>query len=142
MPALQTDLRNKLERAIIDARDVAEAGAKAALEALCHGEAAVQAMVEEYNQRRRVMVAGLRSIGLSCFEPKGAFYAFPSIESTGLGDEEFAERLLIDEQVAVVPGSAFGECGRGYVRCCYATSLPNIEEALARMGRFVEHCRG
>jgi aminotransferase len=117
------------------------AGQKAALEALLHGEDDVLAMVEEYNQRRRVMLVGLRGIGLRCFEPKGAFYAFPSVESTGLSDEEFAERLLMEERVAVVPGSAFGEGGRGHVRCCYATSLPNIEEALRRMGAFVERCR-
>jgi aminotransferase len=117
------------------------AAQKAALEALRTGEPDVQMMVEEYGQRRRVMVNGLRSIGLRCFEPGGAFYAFPSIENTGMTDEEFAERLLMEEQVAVVPGSAFGEGGRGYIRCCYATSMANIEEALRRMGRFVERNR-
>jgi aminotransferase len=114
---------------------------KAAVEALRNGNSASQRMIEEYGQRRRVMVRGLRAIGLRCFEPGGAFYAFPSIAETGLDDEEFAERLLIEEHVAVVPGSAFGSGGRGYIRCCYATSMPNIEESIIRMGRFVERVR-
>jgi aminotransferase len=117
-------------------------GQKAALEALKGGDADIDDMVEDYNRRRLVMVEGLNSIGLSCFEPKGAFYAFPSIESTGLSSEEFAEKLLIEEKVAVVPGEAFGECGQGYVRCCYATQLSDIEEALSRMKRFVGKHRG
>jgi len=83
------------------------------------------------------MLKRLNEIGLPCFESKGAFYAFPSIKTTGMTSEEFAERLLKEEKVAVVPGSAFGQCGEGFVRCCYATSLANIEEALERMGRFV-----
>jgi len=109
----------------------------AAIEALKSGDASVAEMVEEYNRRRLVIVKGLNDIGLSCFEPRGAFYAFPSIKSTGMTSEEFAERLLIEEKVAVVPGTAFGQCGEGYVRCCYATSLADIEEALSRMKRFV-----
>ena len=112
-------------------------GQVAAIEALREGEANVGEMVEEYNRRRRTIVKGLNDIGLSCFEPRGAFYAFPSIKSTGMTSEEFAERLLIEEKVAVVPGSAFGECGEGYVRCCYAVSLAGIEEALSRIKRFV-----
>ena len=110
----------------------------AAIEALKSGDASVAEMVEEYNRRRLVIVKGLNDIGLSCFEPRGAFYAFPSIKSTGMTSEEFAERLLIEEKVAVVPGTAFGQCGEGYVRCCYATSLADIEEALSRMKRFVD----
>jgi aminotransferase len=98
-------------------------------------------MVEDYNRRRLVIVNGLRQIGLSCFEPKGAFYAFPCIKSTGLNSEDFAEKLLQEEKVAVVPGTAFGACGEGYVRCCYATSLPDLEEALKRIRRFVEKYR-
>jgi len=117
-------------------------GQKAALEALKGDDADIDDMVEDYNRRRLVMVEGLNSIGLNCFEPKGAFYAFPSIESTGLSSEEFAEKLLIEEKVAVVPGEAFGECGQGYVRCCYATQLSDIEEALSRMKRFVDKHRG
>jgi len=113
----------------------------AAIEALKSGESSVLEMVENYNRRRLVIVKGLCDIGLSCFEPKGAFYAFPSIAVTGMTSEEFSEKLLIEEKVAVVPGSAFGECGEGYVRCCYATSLAEIEEALTRMKRFVKKHR-
>ena len=113
-------------------------GQKAALEALCNGEQQVRAMVREYDRRRRVIVQGLNEIGLPTFEPQGAFYAFPSVAETGLNDEEFAERLLLEEKVAVVPGSAFGEGGRGHIRCCYATSMDNINEALRRMRRFLE----
>jgi aminotransferase len=112
-------------------------GQVAAIEALKSGEADVAEMVEDYNRRRLIIVKGLNDIGLPCFEPRGAFYAFPSIKGTGMTSEEFAEKLLIEEKVAVVPGSAFGQCGEGYVRCCYATSLADIEEALARMKRFV-----
>ena len=109
----------------------------AAIEALKSGEDSAAEMVEEYNRRRLVIVKGLNEIGLPCFEPKGAFYAFPSIKGTGMTSEEFAERLLIEEKVAVVPGTAFGQFGEGYVRCCYATSLADIEEALSKMKRFV-----
>jgi len=112
-------------------------GQVAAIEALKSGEASTAEMVEEYNRRRLVIVKGLNDIGLSCFEPRGAFYAFPSIKVTSMTSEEFAERLLIEEKVAVVPGTAFGQCGEGYVRCCYATSLADIEQALSRMKRFV-----
>lgn len=110
----------------------------AAIEALRNGEEAVQAMVQEYDKRRRAIVKGLNDLGLSCFEPRGAFYAFPSITRTGLSSDEFSERLLFEEKVAVVPGGAFGECGEGFVRCSYATSLPHIEEALRRIGRFLQ----
>jgi len=109
----------------------------AAIEALRNGETDVEKMVQEYNRRRRFMVKRLNEIGLSCFEPKGAFFAFPSIKGTGMNSEEFAEKLLLKEKVAVVPGTAFGPCGEGFVRCCYATSLPDIEEALRRIDRFV-----
>ena len=110
----------------------------AALEAIRNGEEYTQQFVAEFNARRRLIVSGLREIGLATFEPKGAFYAFPSVRSTGLTDIEFAERLLDEEKVAVIPGSAFGDCGRGHVRMCYATPQPLIEEALERIGRFVE----
>ncbi len=112
-------------------------GQEAAIEALRIGEPFVEAMREEYDRRRRTIVDGFNRLGLSCFEPRGAFYAFPSIESTGLSDEEFSERLLMEEKVAVVPGSAFGKSGAGHVRASYATSLPNIEEALIRIERFL-----
>jgi aminotransferase len=89
-----------------------------------------------------MIVNGLNAIGLTCFEPGGAFYAFPSIQSTGLTSAEFCERLLREEKVAVVPGSAFGACGEGFIRCSYAASFESIEEALRRMGRFVQKVRG
>jgi aminotransferase len=108
----------------------------AALEALKHGEEAVQEMRGRYNRRRRLIVDGLNGMGLTCFEPKGAFYAFPSIDATGMTDEEFSERLLMEEKVACVPGSAFGACGAGHVRCSYATAYDQIEEALERLARF------
>ena len=112
-------------------------GQVAAIEALRAGETSVADMIEEYNRRRLTIVKGLNNIGLPCFEPRGAFYAFPSIKVTGMTSEEFAEKLLGEEKVAVVPGSAFGQCGEGYVRCCYATSLADIEEALSRMKQFL-----
>ena len=117
-------------------------GQLAAVEALKEGNnKEVEAMLAEYDRRRRVIVKGFRDMGLSCFEPKGAFYAFPSIKSTGMTSEEFAEGLLTEEKVAVVPGSVFGKCGQGYVRCCYATSLPEIEEALRRVKTFLDRHR-
>ncbi|MFC2036059.1 aminotransferase class I/II-fold pyridoxal phosphate-dependent enzyme [Chloroflexota bacterium] len=116
-------------------------GQVAATEALKWGEDSATEMVEDYNRRRLVMVKGLRDIGLPCFEPRGAFYAFPSIKTTGMISGEFAERLLTEEKVAVVPGSAFGQYGEGYVRCCYATSLADIGEALVRTKRFVDKYR-
>ncbi|HEY0070039.1 MAG TPA: aminotransferase class I/II-fold pyridoxal phosphate-dependent enzyme [Chloroflexia bacterium] len=112
-------------------------GQEAAIEALRSGEPFVEAMREEYDRRRRTIVDGFNRLGLDCFEPRGAFYAFPSIKSTGLSDEEFSERLLMEHKVAMVPGSAFGKSGAGHVRASYATSLPNIEEALDRVGRFL-----
>lgn len=110
----------------------------AAIEALRSGEDAVQEMLHQYDQRRRVIVQGLNSIGMPCFEPRGAFYAFPSIENTRLSSEEFSENLLFEQKVAVVPGNAFGDSGEGFVRCSYATSLVNIEEALGRMEELVK----
>lgn len=109
----------------------------AAIEALREGKDRMEEMIKEYDRRRRFLVNGLNEIGLNCFIPKGAFYAFPSIKKAGITEEEFCERLLLEEKVAVVPGTAFGESGRGYIRCSYATSIENIEEALIRMERFV-----
>jgi aminotransferase len=109
----------------------------AAEEALRSGEADVQRMVAEYDRRRRVIVDGLNRLGLHCFEPRGAFYAFPDISSTGLTADEFAEGLLREERVLVVPGDAFGPAGAGHVRCSYATALPRIEEALTRIERYL-----
>ena len=113
----------------------------AAVEALRHGEKYMKKMVSEYDKRRRLIYEGLQKAGLSCFEPQGAFYIFPDIRSTGLTSEEFAEKLLMKEHVALVPGSAFGACGEGYVRCSYATSVANISEAIARIDHFVQHIK-
>lgn len=110
----------------------------AAIEALRSCDEEVSNMVREYNYRRRVMVNGFRNMGLSCFEPKGAFYVFPNIQKTKMTSEEFAQRLLEEQKVAVVPGTAFGESGEGFVRCSYAYSIKNIEEALKRIGEFVK----
>ncbi|HVM70944.1 MAG TPA: pyridoxal phosphate-dependent aminotransferase [Anaerolineales bacterium] len=109
----------------------------AALIALTGGEQYVQAMVAEYDRRRRLMVAGFNRLGLNTFEPHGAFYAFPNIGASGMEDEMFAEKLLREEEVAVVPGNAFGPGGEGFVRCCYATTYEKIEEALSRMEKFM-----
>jgi aminotransferase len=113
----------------------------AALAAVLEGEADVERMVAEYDRRRRLLVDGLNGMGLETFEPRGAFYVFPRIGSTGLTDEVFTERLLTEERVAVVPGSAFGPSGAGHVRMCYATAYEGLEEALRRIGRFVERVR-
>ena len=109
----------------------------AAVEALKRGEKYRDKMVAEYDMRRGFIYQGLTKLGLSCFEPKGAFYIFPDVSSTGLSSEDFAEKLLMSEHVALVPGTAFGDCGKGYVRCSYATSLDKIDEALARIGNFL-----
>jgi len=110
----------------------------AALEALKNGEPHVQEMLAEYDRRRRLIYNGLNRLGLTTFEPRGAFYAFPQIKASGMDDESFAEALLREEHVAVVPGNAFGAGGAGFVRCCYATSYEQIEEALRRMEKFME----
>jgi aminotransferase len=113
----------------------------AALEALRSAEEDVQIMLAEYDRRRRLVVDRFNAMGLHCFEPRGAFYAFPDISATGLDDESFAERLLFEERVAVVPGSAFGHFGKDHVRACYATSYTQLVEAMDRIERFVGRCR-
>ncbi|MGI6740888.1 MAG: aminotransferase class I/II-fold pyridoxal phosphate-dependent enzyme [Brevefilum sp.] len=110
----------------------------AALEALKIGEPYLQEMHAEYDRRRKLFYHGLNEIGLPTFEPHGAFYVFPSIHNTGLSDEEFAERLLLEEKVAVVPGSSFGAGGNGFVRCSYATSYAQLEQALEKINRFIK----
>jgi aminotransferase len=110
----------------------------AAIEALKVGEPFVQEMVAEYDRRRRLIVDGLNAIGLPTFEPKGAFYAFPSVHNTGMSDEEFSEKLLMEEHVAVVPGRSFGDSGKGFVRCSYATAYEKIEKALERIDNFLK----
>ena len=114
----------------------------AAIEALNSGEEDVRGMVAEYDRRRVMVRSALHEMGLPCAEPHGAFYAFPNIGSSGMNDETFAERLLMEERVAVIPGSAFGEAGAGHVRICYAQRYDLLEEAMDRMQRFVSRHRG
>ena len=113
----------------------------AAIEALKNGDESVTKMVKEYNRRRRVLVNGFRKLGLDCFEPLGAFYVFPCIKSTGMTSDEFCEKLLLKEKVLAVPGNAFGECGEGFIRACYASSMENIIEALKRIEKFLNEVR-
>lgn len=110
----------------------------AAIEALRNSSGDVEMMAKEYNRRRRVMLDGFRKAGFSCFEPKGAFYVFPCIKSSGLTSDEFCERLLLEYKVLVVPGTAFGQCGEGYIRACYASSMEKIVEAMIRIKTFAE----
>ena len=112
-------------------------GQYGALEGLRNGDEEVAKMVASYDERRKVIVQGFRDMGLSCFEPKGAFYCFPCIKSTGMSSEEFVEQLLMEEKVAVVPGNAFGASGEGFIRCSYASSMENIKEALKRIEAFI-----
>ncbi|MDD2666346.1 MAG: aminotransferase class I/II-fold pyridoxal phosphate-dependent enzyme [Methanocellales archaeon] len=110
----------------------------AAIEALRNCREEMLSMVREYDRRRRLIVKGLNDLGLDCFEPKGAFYAFPSVESTGMTSEVFAEKLLKEQKVAVVPGDVFGDSGEGFIRCAYAVSRKEIKEALERIGEFLK----
>ena len=110
----------------------------AAIEALKHGDEDIKNMLEEYDMRRRLIVSGFNAMGMDCFEPKGAFYCFPSIQRFGLSGEEFCERLLYAQKVAVVPGSAFGESGEGFIRVSYCYSTDHIKEALRRIGEFLK----
>ena len=110
----------------------------AAIEALRSGDEDIEAMKEEYDGRRRFLLNGLRQLGLDCFEPRGAFYMFPCIRSSGLSSEEFCERLLVEQKVACIAGNAFGESGEGFVRMCYAASMQNLEEALRRIALFLQ----
>jgi aminotransferase len=133
-PELMTGLLRVHQFTVMSAPTMAQMGA---LEALKNGEEYVCQMVAEYDRRRKLIVKGLNKIGLPTFEPFGAFYAFPQVSITGLDDETFAQRLLTEEKVAVVPGNAFGAGGAGFVRCSYATSYEKIEEALRRIEKFV-----
>jgi aminotransferase len=127
-------MRKVHQYTIMSAPTTAQAAGVQALES---GDPFVEQMVSEYDRRRRLLVGGLNTLGLDCFEPGGAFYAFPSVERSGMDDSLFAESLLHEEEVAVVPGSAFGPSGAGYVRMAYATAYEKIEEALNRMERFM-----
>jgi len=109
----------------------------AAIEAMEHGDKDIEDMKDEYDGRRRFIVDGFRKLGLDCFEPRGAFYCFPCIKSTGLTSEQFCEQLILEEKVAVIPGTAFGPGGEGFVRACYAASMKDLGEALARIERFL-----
>ena len=113
----------------------------AAIEAMRNGDSDIEHMRDEYDGRRRYLVEGLRRIGLPCFEPKGAFYVFPDIRGTGLTSDEFCERFLMEEKVAVISGAAFGHGGEGFIRCCYATSMKDIAEALTRMDNFLTNLK-
>lgn len=110
----------------------------AAIEALKNAREDMHRMVNQYNYRRRLVLKACREIGLPCFNPGGAFYVFPDIRPTGLTSEEFTERLIREEKVAVVPGNSFGDCGEGYIRCSYAASVENLTEAFKRIGRLVQ----
>lgn len=109
----------------------------AAIEALKEGDRDIETMRDDYDRRRRFLVHGLREAGLECYEPKGAFYVFPSIRSTGMTSDEFCEKFLLAERVAAIPGTAFGPGGEGFVRMCYATSMDELSEALVRLKRFI-----
>ncbi len=113
----------------------------AAIDALRNGDTDIKKMVMDYDMRRRFTVDAFRKIGLECFEPKGAFYVFPCIKSTGLSSDEFCERLIKEKRVAVVPGNAFGESGEGYIRASYCYSIDNIKEAITRIGEFVKELK-
>lgn len=113
-------------------------GQMASIRALQHGDSDVLEMVDSYDQRRRLIVDGFNGLGMACFEPRGAFYAFPSIHHTGMSDTEFCESLLLEDKVAVIPGSAFGASGAGFIRASYASSVDNIERALERIGRYLQ----
>ena len=134
-PAIMDAMRKLHQYLIMSAPTI---GQVAALEALQYGESDVRMMVADYDHRRRLIVDGFRDLGLPCFEPRGAFYCFPDIRGTGLTDEEFCEQLLREERVAVVPGSAFGDSGAGFIRASYTASYANIERALERMARFMQ----
>ena len=138
-PSYLTDAMIKVHQYIM--MSAPTASQYAAIEALRHGDEEARGMVSAYGRRRELVVKRLRDMALPLVEPRGAFYAFPNVLSTGLTDDEFAEKLLLEEKVAVVPGSAFGESGRGHVRICYAQEDDLLEEALHRMARFVERHR-
>jgi aminotransferase len=133
-PDMLAAMRKVHQYTIMSAPTTAQAAALVALE---QGEEHVQHMRQEYDRRRRLIVDGFNTLGLDCFEPRGAFYAFPSIAASGMTSDEFAMRLLEEEEVAVVPGDAFGASGRGFVRASYATAYEKIEEALNRVERFM-----
>ncbi|MCY3834272.1 MAG: aminotransferase class I/II-fold pyridoxal phosphate-dependent enzyme [Chloroflexi bacterium] len=134
-PAPFTEAMYKIHQYLI--MSAPTTGQTASLQAIRQGEADVESMRQDYDRRRRLIVDGFNRLGLKCFEPRGAFYAFPSIAITGMDDETFCEELLREQRLALIPGSAFGESGAGFVRASYATSEANIQEALNRLERFL-----
>ena len=114
----------------------------ASIEALRNGDGDIESMLSEYDMRRRLIVSGFNKLGMTCFEPKGAFYCFPSIKISGMTSEEFCEKLLYEKKVAVVPGNAFGDCGEGFIRVSYCYSTDHIKEALRRIGEFLSELEG
>ena len=141
-PALDAAMLKVHQYTMLCAPRIAQHAAVAALSGgFSDGFASVVRMRDEYDRRRRFLVDAFNALGLTCFEPRGAFYVFPGVAATGLTGEEFAERLLMEEQVAVVPGSAFGSCGGAHVRCSYATGMDELKEAAERIARFVEKLR-
>ena len=137
-PALIKAMTKVHQYAIMSAPTTAQ---YAAIEALKNGDSDIETMRDEYNYRRQVIVAGFNKLGLSCFEPKGAFYCFPCIKSTGMDSNTFCENLLYSKRLAVVPGTAFGESGEGFIRCSYAYSIKNINEALSRTEAFLKEIK-
>jgi aminotransferase len=133
-PEMLDAMRKVHQYTIMSAPTTAQAAALAALEI---GDEHVESMRREYDRRRRLVVDGFNTLGLDCFEPRGAFYAFPSVARSGMSSDEFANRLLQEERVAVVPGEAFGRSGNGFVRASYATAYEKLEEALNRMESFL-----
>ncbi|GFP75076.1 aminotransferase class I/II-fold pyridoxal phosphate-dependent enzyme [Clostridium fungisolvens] len=137
-PVLIEAMKKIHQYAIMSSPTTAQYGA---IEGLRNCDDDVQEMVREYNRRRRVMLNAFNEMGLECFEPLGAFYVFPCIKSTGLSSDEFCEKLLLEEKILVVPGNAFGDCGAGFIRACYATSMDEIMEAMKRIKRFVSRIK-
>ncbi len=134
-PAIISEMTKVHQYGIMSAPTTAQ---YAAIEALKNGDGDIEMMRDEYDDRRRLIVGGFNAMGLECFEPEGAFYAFPCIKSTGLSSNDFCEKLLYSKKVAVVPGNAFGASGEGHIRCSYAYSLDSINEALNRIEAFVK----
>ena len=134
-PAAFTEAMYKIHQYLI--MSAPTTGQVASLQAISQGEEDVESMRQQYDRRRKLIVDGFNQLGLTCFEPRGAFYAFPSIGITGMDDEAFCDALLQEERLALIPGSAFGDSGRGFVRASYATSEANILEALDRLERFL-----
>jgi len=135
-PTLINEMKKIHQYAIMSSPTTAQ---YAAIEGLKNGDDSVSMMVKEYNRRRRVLVDGFTKLGLDCFEPLGAFYVFPCIKSTGLTSDEFCEGLLKQEKVLTVPGNAFGDCGEGFIRACYAASMEDIVESLKRIERYLNN---